>query len=752
MNVSEKTEQTAESSSAPPQQQQNGEHVSNATTEQQGAASGVISSSNPTTSLVVESQQQQKTSATPTTTTPILTITTTATTSTKTRGVRASSSSSTSSSSSASSVVASADQQVPTLATPIPTTTSKTTSLSLSLPSATSSMKQQTPLTTTPGSLHEGLAGYLVDPPTPTSEASISSTPTSLSSLVMPSPQPSSGEATPGSKPKKKKAGAKKLSEVVNPPLVPLIPGSNEYHEFVQAIKSKVVLSKKLCSSCGVNDTPTWRKGPLGLGTLCNACGIKYSTHSLSLDPQTGGREGYKSFVVLGDASMKHSVSSSVEDESAPTTPSTSAEQQQHLDGEGNVLSGGDHAVSSLDASIKAETHESGSLSSSLPSDLVQATPEKQKRSRGRPKGSGNKKKIAAEQQLLQQQQQHIHLHMEDGVEQAASIPVQQTVVTPVKRGRGRPPSKHKLAAAAAAMTPVVTPQLDDSSMDLSLDLNAFAEDEIHRTQPPKTKRKPGRKRKNVVEDDLDYVPEEESHVNFVSTTPVNISRGKGKSLLAIPSSETSGIQPTTPVTTIATAPKKKKVVYFPTATETQLQLLSKQLTSGNIYGSPSSEQNCIYFSSEFLRQCIEGFGVLLKQKQRKSGDVNKILTKDALTYIFLFLHQTDIVNLMLVCRYWCDIAKSEVVWKEIYRRTWGINEDSVASFTKSILARAPSIDWYEMVQARTNVRICSPIQQIEFMAKFYAIENKPKILACIQQNLNEEINERNTRKQQQQQ
>ncbi|EEF34260.1 conserved hypothetical protein [Ricinus communis] len=34
----------------------------------------------------------------------------------------------------------------------------------------------------------------------------------------------------------------------------------------------------KRCTNynCNTNDTPMWRKGPLGPKTLCNACGIKY--------------------------------------------------------------------------------------------------------------------------------------------------------------------------------------------------------------------------------------------------------------------------------------------------------------------------------------------------------------------------------------------------------------------------------------------------------------------------------------------
>jgi len=34
---------------------------------------------------------------------------------------------------------------------------------------------------------------------------------------------------------------------------------------------------KHYCRFCGTTSTPEWRKGPDGPGTLCNACGIKYS-------------------------------------------------------------------------------------------------------------------------------------------------------------------------------------------------------------------------------------------------------------------------------------------------------------------------------------------------------------------------------------------------------------------------------------------------------------------------------------------
>ncbi len=33
----------------------------------------------------------------------------------------------------------------------------------------------------------------------------------------------------------------------------------------------------KVCTECGTNESPEWRKGPTGAKTLCNACGLRYA-------------------------------------------------------------------------------------------------------------------------------------------------------------------------------------------------------------------------------------------------------------------------------------------------------------------------------------------------------------------------------------------------------------------------------------------------------------------------------------------
>jgi hypothetical protein len=33
----------------------------------------------------------------------------------------------------------------------------------------------------------------------------------------------------------------------------------------------------KYCYKCNITETPAWRRGPSGLRTLCNRCGLKYA-------------------------------------------------------------------------------------------------------------------------------------------------------------------------------------------------------------------------------------------------------------------------------------------------------------------------------------------------------------------------------------------------------------------------------------------------------------------------------------------
>ncbi|MCH9625261.1 MAG: hypothetical protein S4CHLAM123_04320 [Chlamydiales bacterium] len=48
--------------------------------------------------------------------------------------------------------------------------------------------------------------------------------------------------------------------------------------QVTQTIKRRVSSATKqgFCSHCKITETPTWRAGPLGKNTLCNACGLRY--------------------------------------------------------------------------------------------------------------------------------------------------------------------------------------------------------------------------------------------------------------------------------------------------------------------------------------------------------------------------------------------------------------------------------------------------------------------------------------------
>jgi hypothetical protein len=55
-------------------------------------------------------------------------------------------------------------------------------------------------------------------------------------------------------------------------------PGAAQKRQRKQASKNG---KEKTCTHCRASDTPQWRTGPDGTGTLCNACGIRYKMRGL---------------------------------------------------------------------------------------------------------------------------------------------------------------------------------------------------------------------------------------------------------------------------------------------------------------------------------------------------------------------------------------------------------------------------------------------------------------------------------------
>lgn len=48
-----------------------------------------------------------------------------------------------------------------------------------------------------------------------------------------------------------------------------------------KVVKNKASTVGRRCSHCGADQTPQWRAGPMGLKTLCNACGVRYKSGRL---------------------------------------------------------------------------------------------------------------------------------------------------------------------------------------------------------------------------------------------------------------------------------------------------------------------------------------------------------------------------------------------------------------------------------------------------------------------------------------
>eukprot|EP00835_Amoeboradix_gromovi_P002651 NODE_154_length_16838_cov_0.293327.p8 type:complete len:220 gc:universal NODE_154_length_16838_cov_0.293327:16323-15664(-) len=53
--------------------------------------------------------------------------------------------------------------------------------------------------------------------------------------------------------------------------------------------KNKRIDDDKVCTECGTNESPEWRKGPTGAKTLCNACGLRYAKRK-KIEQQTNNQ------------------------------------------------------------------------------------------------------------------------------------------------------------------------------------------------------------------------------------------------------------------------------------------------------------------------------------------------------------------------------------------------------------------------------------------------------------------------------
>uniref|UniRef100_A0A0D3HJ28 GATA-type domain-containing protein n=1 Tax=Oryza barthii TaxID=65489 RepID=A0A0D3HJ28_9ORYZ len=75
--------------------------------------------------------------------------------------------------------------------------------------------------------------------------------------------------------------------------------GGGSYHRrVVGRQRNRQVRKDRRCSHCGTSETPQWRMGPDGPGTLCNACGIRSKMDRLLPEyrPSTSpgfGSDGY---------------------------------------------------------------------------------------------------------------------------------------------------------------------------------------------------------------------------------------------------------------------------------------------------------------------------------------------------------------------------------------------------------------------------------------------------------------------------
>ncbi|KAI9350650.1 hypothetical protein BDR26DRAFT_1003496 [Obelidium mucronatum] len=97
-----------------------------------------------------------------------------------------------------------------------------------------------------------------------------------------PAPTLSGGGMKPKREKKERGASAKNRDKTVNQAVASVVAGAGSVSDLSEGGDSGAPAGKpedgpRRCLTCSATQTPMWRRGPLGQGTLCNACGVKWS-------------------------------------------------------------------------------------------------------------------------------------------------------------------------------------------------------------------------------------------------------------------------------------------------------------------------------------------------------------------------------------------------------------------------------------------------------------------------------------------
>eukprot|EP01112_Ceratiomyxa_fruticulosa_P013298 TRINITY_DN3738_c0_g1_i1.p2 TRINITY_DN3738_c0_g1~~TRINITY_DN3738_c0_g1_i1.p2 ORF type:complete len:307 (-),score=63.48 TRINITY_DN3738_c0_g1_i1:109-1029(-) len=63
-------------------------------------------------------------------------------------------------------------------------------------------------------------------------------------------------------------------------------------------------VNNKACTSCGVTQSPEWRKGPKGAATLCNACGLHYAKNIRAATNSNNSKSALTSIALHNNAAF----------------------------------------------------------------------------------------------------------------------------------------------------------------------------------------------------------------------------------------------------------------------------------------------------------------------------------------------------------------------------------------------------------------------------------------------------------------
>lgn len=530
----------------------------------------------------------------------------------------------------------------------------------------------------------------------------------------------------------------------------------------------------KVCTNCGVPTTPCWRKGPLGSGTLCNACGLKFKNSNLILNPYTGATTD-KTFEQIFVRPSKHEYDPTIKKRSKTSDRSrarrSTSKKSRSRTSDASTRRERMREKQLRDFDIEEQQQQQARLS---PNPMLAehmrfgVSFTKQKRERKKPKYfthssdeddqsmHSTPRRISSRRTdalAYQSESSNVELSPEMAATGSEAFDVdyvdqQKSVRTYVRKRK----SLSKGVTTIVGRDGTISEKCASSSRQVQEDVlmgttlrRTLAANELSETVATS-----GLLYETTSVDGSGIAMDVDQTTDHESTVGTPLSSAGAHSPFAYRSTHSSmkrrrGRPPGSKnrsreeLDRIARTPRIRRKRGRPPKNEHSsgyadygdYMILG---VDGSGYGDSFYDDEYSWYSDSSIYS-DDG----ISQRKRKRGSIEShsfripqpsaslvcVLPAKQIVNIMSFLDARSLSMCSMVCYKWRLMAFKPILWQQLYERVFSIDYDSLAKYSGFI-------DWRQLYVARRHIKLFSPIEQAEFMCKFYAVENNPKFLECI--------------------